>query len=163
MTSALVYAQKGTITGKVIDESNGEPLLGVNVYIAALEKGVSTDLDGKFYLEVEPGTYSVLFSYIFYQKKTVSDVVVTDGKVTTLNLSLLPEDFQMEEVTVSAKRMDNNEIALLQLQKRSLSVQDGISAQEINKVGFTNSAESMKQVTGATCRRRKIHRHERLR
>lgn len=146
----LVVAQTGTLTGQIIDESSAEPMIGVNVYLPDPGTGAVTDLDGTFRLQLEPGSYTLEVSYITHQKKTVTDVEITADAVTTLNLTLAEANQELEEVVVSARRIDNNEVALLRLQKRSLPVQDGISAEEISRLGLGNSAESMKMVTGAS-------------
>ena len=142
--------QNGTLTGYVVDEEDGEELIGVNIFIPSISSGSVTDVNGQYNVRLEPGTYTVEFSYITHQKKIVNDVEIEAGKVTNLDITLLKTNQELEEVVVSARRIDNNEVSLLRLQKRSLPVQDGISSQEINRIGFSNSAESMKQVTGAS-------------
>ena len=53
-------------------------------------------------------------------------------------------------MVITAERIDNNEVALLSLQRKSFAVQDGISSEEIGRLGVSNAAESVKQVTGAS-------------
>lgn len=148
--SLNLYAQKGTLTGIVIDEDTGEELIGVNIYVPIISNGGVTDLTGRYNIDLDPGIYSIEVSYITHQKKIIEDIEIFSGRVTVLDIMLSESSQQLEEVIVSARRMDNNEISLLRLQKRSLPVQDGISAQEIERIGFSNSAESMRQVTGAS-------------
>ncbi|HDS07592.1 MAG TPA: hypothetical protein ENO05_08195 [Bacteroides sp.] len=46
----------GTIRGKIIDASTGEPLIGANVFITGTTVGTITDFDGNFSLTgVRPG------------------------------------------------------------------------------------------------------------
>ena len=143
-------AQKGTLTGLVLDESTGEELIGVNIFLPSISDGGVTDLSGKYNIQLEPGTYSVEFSFITHQKKIVNDVSIRAGAVTQLDITLAQANQELDEVVVSAIRVDNNEVSLLRLQKKSLPVQDGISSQEINRIGFSNSAEALTQVTGAS-------------
>ncbi|MEX0662055.1 MAG: carboxypeptidase-like regulatory domain-containing protein [Balneolaceae bacterium] len=143
-------AQKGTLTGVIIDEKTGEELIGVNIYIPNIDNGAVTDINGRYNLQLEPGSYSIEVTYITHQKKIIEDIDIESGKTTTLDITLLDTNQELDEVVVSARRIDNNEVSLLRLQKRSLPMQDGISAQEIQRIGFSNSAESMRQVTGAS-------------
>ncbi len=143
-------AQKGTLTGVVIDEKTGEELIGVNIYIPNIGNGAVTDLNGRYNLQLIPGTYSIEVTYITHQKKIIEDIDIISGKTTTLDITLLDTNQSLDEVVVSARRIDNNEVSLLRLQKRSLPMQDGISAQEIQRIGFGNSADAMRQVTGAS-------------
>lgn len=143
-------AQRGTVTGVVIDGETGEELIGANVYIRSISQGGVTDINGKYNISVEPGVYTLEFSFITFQKQIVEDVEIEEGKVLQLDIVLAPENEELDEVVVSARRIDNNEASLLRLQQKSLPVQDGISSQEMSRAGFSNSAESMRQVTGAS-------------
>lgn len=144
------FAQEGTVTGVVIDGETGEELIGANVYIRSLGQGGVTNINGKYNISVKPGVYTLEFSFITFQKQIVEDVKIEEGKVLQLDIVLAPENKELDEVVVSARRIDNNEASLLRLQQKSLPVQDGISSQEMSRAGFSNSAESMRQVTGAS-------------
>lgn len=146
----ISFAQTGTLTGVIVDEQTGEELIGANIYIPSVETGGVTDITGKYNIRLAPGIYTIEVSYITHQKKIINDVEIVEGAVTQLDIILTQSNQELDEVVVSARRIDNNEVSLLRLQKRSLPVQDGISSQEINRIGFTNSAESMRQVTGAS-------------
>jgi hypothetical protein len=61
--SAGLMAQDRTITGLVTDE-NQQPLIGANVLIPGTGTGASTDLDGKFTLEVPESITQLEVSYI---------------------------------------------------------------------------------------------------
>lgn len=144
------WAQKGTLSGTIIDGENGDELVGAHIYIPELTGGTASDVSGKYRLELDPGVYTVEYSFITYQKQVIRDIEIESGRVTEIDIILIPAGEELEEVVVSARRIDNNEASLLRLQKKSLSVQDGISSQEIGRIGFSNSAESMRQVTGAS-------------
>ncbi len=150
MSVSFSYAQKGTLTGTIIDKKSGEELIGATVNVQNTSIGAVSDISGKYNLSLEEGTYTLVYSFVTYQRKVVNDVVITKNEVVTLDIALEPEQQELQEVVVSATRLDNNEVSLLRLQKKSHSIQDGISAQEIRRIGYTNSAESMKQVTGAS-------------
>lgn len=98
LIAAGVNAQtsKITVTGTVAD-SLGERLIGVNV-AAEGKKGVgtSTDANGKFVLDVEPGTV-LRISYVGFKERRVT--VSESNKV--LNILLVPVG-KLEEVVVVA-------------------------------------------------------------
>lgn len=65
--SVAAHAQTITVTGQVLDATDGEPLIGATV--TAMHKagvGAATDIDGNFTLTVPEGT-TLKFSYIGYQ------------------------------------------------------------------------------------------------
>jgi len=77
LTAVWAGAQTtGKIAGKVVDKKTGEELIGVSVIIEGTTTAVATEIDGKYILNVKPGTYNIVFGYVSYQKKTVTGVVV---------------------------------------------------------------------------------------
>ena len=60
-------AQKFTISGYVKDASSGEFLIGSNVYLKELMKGVSTNTYGFFSITVEKGDYDLITSFVGYK------------------------------------------------------------------------------------------------
>ena len=63
-------AQKGTVSGQVLDEL-GEPVAGANVIVPGTTTGVTTDIDGNFVLNVAPGT-PLQISFIGYSDQSVT-------------------------------------------------------------------------------------------
>ena len=63
--STIATAQERLLLGTVKDEKN-EPLLGVTVMIEGMDKGVATDINGTFSLEVKDGQV-LTFSSVGYQ------------------------------------------------------------------------------------------------
>jgi len=122
-----------------------------NVLVQEKGTGVSTDLDGKYQLDLEAGSYTLVFSFIGYQDKTVSEVNVEEGGMQTLDVTLSDDAVELElDVVVTAKAIERSENALLLLRKRSDQIQDGISSQEMRRYGVSDAAGAMKKVTGAT-------------
>ncbi|MGB4398013.1 MAG: SusC/RagA family TonB-linked outer membrane protein, partial [Daejeonella sp.] len=94
------YSQvPGRITGKVTDET-GAPLPGTSVKIDGTTNGVQTGADGTYSLTAQPGTYTLVFTFISYQPKRITGVVVGSGETSTNNVSLLPESGVLNEVVV---------------------------------------------------------------
>ena len=89
------YAQDIIVTGSVTDAADGTPLPGVNVVVKGADKGVGTDFDGNFRIEVAKGAV-LEFSYVGYATKevTVSSSVI--------NVSLEVASEGLEEVVVTA-------------------------------------------------------------
>jgi hypothetical protein len=151
ITSFTSEAQDGIIRGTVTDESNGDALISVTVLAEGTSKGITTDLDGKFNLPIESGTYNIRFSYVSYETKVISDVTVKPGEVTLLdNIVLRSSTVGLSEVTVSARAMRNNEVAVTKIRMNSPSLTDGISAASFRKMGDSDAASSMRRVTGVS-------------
>lgn len=145
------FAQKGSIAGIVVDQENGETLIGANVLIEGTAIGATTDLDGQFTIpNMDVGTYNLTVSYIGYNTLRVQQVDVVAGETTRLNLTMGPEAIGLEEVVVEARSLENTEGALLRKRQKSISVSDAISAEAISRSGSGDAAGAMAKVTGAS-------------
>jgi iron complex outermembrane receptor protein len=99
MMSFMAFAQNGSITGKVIDETN-QPLPGAAVSIDGTTMGASTDANGVYTIkDVAPGNYTVSAKFIGYvvNKKTVT---VSAGQAATATFNLIPASQSLNEVVV---------------------------------------------------------------
>lgn len=152
LLSTTIFAQqKGSISGVIKDESNNDILIGANILIAGTNIGASTDLDGYYSIKgLNPGLYDLKISYISYNNVTVEKVKVESGKDTKISISLKPTSTQLGEVIVSADMIKSTEGALLQIQKNSLNIVDGLSSELISKNNSSDGADILSRMTGVT-------------
>ena len=85
--------QNQTVTGTVTDE-NGIGIPGVNVIVKEKNRGVVTDFDGNYAIEVQIDD-TLIFSFI--GTKTVEQTV---GKMNTYNITMVPDQAMLDEVVV---------------------------------------------------------------
>ncbi len=143
------FAQQGKIAGQIIDAETGEELIGATVQVVGTSKGAVADINGNYLLSLDPGSYTLKVSYVSYATQKVEGVEILADKNTTLDFSLGTGN-ELNEIVVTAEAIQDNDVALLKMQKQALSVQDGISNRELNRIGASNAAESVKNVTGAS-------------
>jgi hypothetical protein len=94
-----------SVSGYVKDNSNGEGLIGVSVYVREAETGVVTNPYGFYSLTLPDGKYTLVFTYIGYQK--VTRELVLDGD-KTVSIEMSDESNQLSEVTISTQKEDEN-------------------------------------------------------
>lgn len=108
MLSAVMVMYAGTtgkIAGKIVEESTGEPLVGVNVILVGTAQGAAADLDGNYFiLNIPPGTYQLKAVAIGYASVTVNNVRVSIDLTTRMDFQLREEAIAMSEVVVTAER-----------------------------------------------------------
>ena len=104
LIASTLLAQKGTLTGKVLDAANGSPLIGANVSLEGTSQGAATNTEGRYtILQVEAGEQTLMASYIGYHILK-QDVIVRGGETLSMDLELEPEVIQMETYVVTASR-----------------------------------------------------------
>jgi len=143
--------ERGHITGKVVDNRN-QPLPGVTIRVtgAAGGRGTVTQVDGTYDLELEPGTYTLEFSFISYSTRRITEVVVKEKGVTSLNVVMTASSAALKEVVVTATYRKASVEGLYALQKNNAALSDGISAEQIALTPDNNAAQVLKRVSGLT-------------
>ncbi len=151
LITGFVFAQNGTIRGAIFDESTGEPLYGVSVLVKETSTGAVTDFDGKFEIQLAPGSYTLQISYISFATVNLTEVVVESGKVNVLSDVLLKsEESELETVTVSAAAIRTTESALLSVKRNAPNLLDGITSATFRQIGDGDAASAVKRVTGVS-------------
>ncbi|MCR8560533.1 TonB-dependent receptor [Mucilaginibacter sp. BJC16-A38] len=99
MFCSPIFAQK--ITGTVT--AAGKPLQESTVRVFPSGIGTTTDIDGKYSLDLKAGTYKVSFTAIGYEMKTVSiQLAVGENKVVDITMAVSSES--LKEVIVVGSR-----------------------------------------------------------
>jgi len=96
---------KVTVSGTVRDAATGEALFPANVIIEELGTGTSTNEYGFYALSLEPGSYTLLFSYVGYATESR---IIDLNRDMVLNMELQESLQELEEVTISSQRYNTN-------------------------------------------------------
>ena len=140
-----ISADAAALKGKVTDESS-EPLIGATVTIPSAGITVATDIDGNYEIPgLRNGSYVVEASYVFY--KTQFTTINIEG-LTTMDFVMQAESQTLKEVVVTAQARRDSEGTIVNLQKNSLVVQSGVSAQQITRTQDSDASEVIKRVPG---------------
>lgn len=95
--------KRGAITGRILDKTTKEPVVGATVKVIGLDLGAVADLDGKFTIQNIPvGTYQVKISAVGYESTIRSDVVVSTARAYILVVELAETGVEGKEVEVVA-------------------------------------------------------------
>ncbi len=146
--SSLVSAQK--LSGTIMDGEFNEPLAFSNVVVKGTIIGTTSDFEGKYTLDVPVGVYTIQFLYLGYETKEISNVEMVLGKLTEVDVVMNPSSNQLDEVVLVTSARQNSETAILNVQRKSVNLLDGLSAQSIKKVGDSDLAGAIKRVPGVS-------------
>lgn len=142
------FAQKTTVTGIISDKDLGnEPLPFANVNIKGKSIGATTDMQGKYTLEVPAGDHIIVFSFLGYETKEVK-FTIAQGETKEINESLGSGSVTMEDVVVKATVNREKETALLLEQKKAVEIKQSIGAQEMSRKGVSDVEEGLTKITG---------------
>lgn len=153
LAAKVAFAQQtGKIAGKVTDKKTGETLIGLTVKINGTNAGVSTDVEGRYVLSgLNPGKYSLIFSYVGYQPKLITEITVGAGGVSSVDVQMEEASSQaLQEVVITANVRQESINGLYAKQKTNISISDGISSEQIRRSPDRNTSEVLKRVSGTS-------------
>ena len=134
LTFLLIFASTAAfsqtrIGGTVTDAATGEPLIGVSVYVEGTSTGASTDIDGRYELNVASDG-KLQFFYMGYKTVTVP----IDGK-TTIDIALEEDTTYLDEVVVVGYSVMKRRDVLGAVSK--------VGGEELQKVPVSSLQQSM--------------------
>lgn len=157
-----LFAQSGTLKGRVLDKATGEPIPFAAVVALSGETilvGAQSDIDGNYTLKpIPPGKWTLRAQVVGYQPLQIDGLVVKADKIDMLNLELLTKTEQIQEVQVVAYKVplidkDNTQTGetvtsedIEKMPGRSVmqvaSTVAGVSSRDGNSVGSIRGARS---------------------
>ncbi|MCW5518963.1 carboxypeptidase-like regulatory domain-containing protein [Aureitalea sp. L0-47] len=149
--ASITFAQStGSIVGKLTDKDyNNEPLSFANVFIKGTSTGTTSDFDGLYELaNLQPGTYTVVFSFVGYETIEMPNVTVEADKVTTINVPMGASAAALDEIIVRTTTRKESEVALLLEQKNATSIKQSIGAEELARKGVGDAAGAVSKISG---------------
>lgn len=105
LVPGMLLAVDGKIRGTVKDAETGQPLMGTNVVIQGTMMGSATDENGEFIiLNIPVGKYSLVATYMGYQKVTIGNIIVSENQTTFQNYSMPKKVLEGQEVVILAEK-----------------------------------------------------------
>ncbi|MCC6217557.1 MAG: TonB-dependent receptor [Polyangiaceae bacterium] len=145
-------AGKGVIWGRITDTKFREPIIEGQVSVVGLKAGALTDLEGRFRVEVPPGTWTLRVFYELHRPARIERITVKAGQVARVDVELVPDERVAEEDTqevvteLERSGVEGQSLA----RRRSASVSDGLGRAEIARSPDKNAAEATQRVPGAS-------------
>ncbi len=101
LSNVSLFAQQDIIEGRIVDDQ-GEPIPAVNVIVKSDRTiGTISNANGYFILEINSGTYDLIFSHVQYGMHELSDIPTG---ISDFIVTMKPEATQLEDVQVEGQR-----------------------------------------------------------
>lgn len=110
MAASARSQDPAALDGFITDASNGETLISANILVEGTLRGGTSNLSGYYAVSgIEPGTYTIRFSYIGFDTVT-REVTFSAGESVRLDVELLVSKELLDAIEVSAERITEEEI-----------------------------------------------------
>ncbi|WP_276481490.1 TonB-dependent receptor domain-containing protein [Paraflavitalea pollutisoli] len=138
----------GKVTGKIIDEADGQPVVNASIRIG--DKSIVANVDGTFTISLPKGNYEAEISAVGYGKKVVTGIEVKDNGSFQLDVALKREKGQLSAVVVRSTARKEGVAALMVRQKMTAEISNGISSEQIAATPDKNVGEVLKRISGVS-------------
>ena len=156
--------EKFTVNGYIRDGSNGETLIGANVFIKELATGANSNEYGFYSISLPQGKYTIEYSYLGFVSVTQIVDLNQDQKV---DIEFQPEGIEIEEIVITGEaenanvsdvEMSTNKLDIATIQKmptllgevevlRSIQLLPGVSSVGEGASGFNVRGGSIDPVS----------------
>lgn len=137
---STILSAQNSVTGKITDSKN-QPIIGVSIYAPELQKGTSTDENGKYTLSNMPtGTAKLTFAFTGFatQNKTIN----VQKKENILDILLEETVLHMDEVIVST--------AFNKIQSQNVMKVEHSTIKELQQKGTSTLIEGLATIPGVS-------------
>jgi len=145
-----VAADKGRISGIVVDAKTGEPVIEAQVTVVGSTLKTLSDVEGRYTLTLAPGTYTLRVWYELYQARRITQIEVAAGQTVTIDVQLGSDQSAVQEVVVVAQPDTATAAVQLVRRKKAATVSDAVSAEQIARSPDSNASDAVKRVVAAT-------------
>jgi hypothetical protein len=103
LLTLLASAQTGTLTGKVYNASDNQPIPFADVVLENTNYYTTTDDNGWFVIDnIKPGVYNVVITLLGFEEERISEVSINNIRTQNLEVLLSENTNQLEEVVVKS-------------------------------------------------------------
>ena len=136
----VAMAQR-TLTGKVTDVNNGQPLVGATLFWKNTTAGATSTADGSYSIKRVHGFNTLVVDYLGYD---LLEIEVEEKGVPTLNIELTPSAVDIDEVVVEGQQRGNY------AKTTGITRQEQISFAGLCKMACCSLAESFENSASVT-------------
>lgn len=149
-----LYAQTGTVEGKVLSANN--PVSNVTVTVSGTGKGVTTDAAGWFEIkDIKEGNYTLNFSYLGYKSQSIPIKISAGETLNVPDIILEEKQEQLNEVVLQENRKNKfsrtESVYVSKLPLKNLEnpqVYTTVSSELLNEQIITSFDDALNNVPG---------------
>jgi iron complex outermembrane receptor protein len=151
------YGQTGSVSGRVIDATDGLPLAGANVLVfggnGVMVTGAATGEDGTYRIVAVPaGSYRLQARFLGFQEYE-TQIRVSGGETVSVDVSLSATGFELNTVVITGSRREEKVLEA----PASMSV---LTSEDVTRSVGSSSIEALRNTTGVDMAQTGIDRRE---
>ena len=151
LIACCAAAQNFTLSGRVIEAGNHEPLPGAYVQLDGTSKGSGTDAFGTYSItNLKPGTYKIKVQYVGFN---VYEKEINILATTTLEIPLVESSQSLKQVNIQGTLNGESESSSRRIEKNADNTTNVLSARAMERSPDINAANALSRVSAVTIER----------
>ncbi len=148
VVNTVIIPQSGdaAVSGKIITSSDKNPLPNCNILIKETSSGTISDSRGEFEIKLPYGEYTLIASYIGYEKFEKRFSLSSENRRITLLIELKPAAILGKEVTVTGDRKPQS-IVVQEIQQTDIKNMPSIYGDVLRAVQILPGVTSNNELT----------------
>jgi hypothetical protein len=138
------------IWGVVSETEFKETLVEATVSVVGTKTSAITDVEGRFRLELPPGTYSLRVGYELHKTARIDSLTLQAGQVLQVDVPLTPDKDAVDVFEVVEEADKTSLEGLILARQKATVIGDSVGRAEISKTPDRNAAQAAQRVVGAT-------------
>jgi TonB-dependent receptor len=149
--SLTLLGQKGNVSGTITTLEGGklQPMPFVNVVLKGTSTGATTDLDGKYSFQADPGAHTLQVSFVGFEPVERA-ITVTAGATSRADVELKGQAIAIGEVEVVTTKRTETEAAVVMETRKSDQVVNGVGREQISKSQDRTAGDVVRRIPGVT-------------
>lgn len=139
---------KGAVVGVVKDAVEHDTMPEAQISVVGTKIKTVADFEGRYRLELPPGTYTLRIYVELHKPSVVKGVEVKVGQVERFDIDVVPDEASVDTVEIVTEVDKSSVEGLLLTRQRSASVGDGVGRAEISRTPASNAAQAAQRVPG---------------
>ncbi|HEY6079895.1 MAG TPA: carboxypeptidase regulatory-like domain-containing protein, partial [Polyangiaceae bacterium] len=141
---------KGAVVGVVKDAIEHDTAPEAQISVVGTPFKTVADFDGRYRLELPPGTYTLRIYVELHKPSVVKGVEVKAGALDRIDIDVVPDESSIETVEIVTEVDKSSVEGLLLTRQRSAAVGDSVGRAEMARTPASNAAQATQRVVGAT-------------
>ena len=100
LVNISIYAQTGTVKGRVFNMKTNEPLEFATIRIQGTVNGTTTDQEGNYVIESNPGFYRLEVSYVGFETTLSPEIHIQGNQTVFIDVAVPESSTLIDEVVV---------------------------------------------------------------
>lgn len=143
--------EQGILSGRIIDSTTGDVLIGANVVLVNTTIGTASGPDGRYTLRNLPAGNQILeIRYLGYITKQI-EVTIQAGETVERDIELNPEVLEGDEIVLLTQAL--GQARAIQEQLRANTIMNVVSEDRISELPDQNTAEAIARLPGISLER----------